>query len=187
MPQYRLRTELPPTPLGLPDKEAALVRPLYLAFHALTKSLSREIGAVQYSDAELAELNQLTGLLFPYPRTIYPLAPSALAYGKVVNLYVSAGKIAARYADATDSTKPAHGVVDSPDGIAAGSYGKVILMEGLCQGITGSSLGQYYWLGTNGDIQAVPPSVSGSLRQGIGFGFNAGGFYLNISSDPKVN
>ena len=185
--EFELQTSLPPVPAGLPDKDAALLRPLYLAFHSLTQGISKEIGAVQYSDAELANLNQLSGLLSPRPRLIYPLAPSALAYGKVVNLYVSGGKIAARYADATDSTKPAHGVVDSPDGIAAGSYGKVILMEGLCQGITGSSLGQYYWLGTNGDIQAVPPSVPGSLRQGIGFGFNAGGFYLNISSDPKVN
>lgn len=186
--RYGIATSLPPVPVGMPDKEAALLRPIYLAINSLAQNTSEVVGLVQYSQSELANVSQLSGLQVPPPNILYAKAVgSDLADGKLVNLYVSGGKIAARYADASDNTKPAHGIVDVNGGIPAGNFGRIILIRGLCVGLTGSTFGAYYWLSTNGDVQNTPPTAGGSIRQSVGFGLNTGGFYLSISSQIIQN
>lgn len=181
MPDYGITTGLPQLPAGLEDKSFNLVKPLYQAVNSLAQGVSINAGLVGFSQSELAAKNQLGGLLAGNHRKLYALAPVALAYGRIVNLYLDSGKIAAREADSTDNTKPAHGVVNVPLGIAAGEYGEIIVIEGYTAGISGTTFGLYYYLSSTGLIQAGPPSAPGSIVQALGFGLGSAGFYMHIS------
>lgn len=181
MPDYNITTGLPQLPSGLPNQPFELVKPIYLAMNALSKGVSIYAGQVSYSQDELGQINQLSNILTQNHRKIYPLAVGALAFGKIVHLFLSGGKIAAEYADSTTNAKPAHGIVNASLGIAAGDYGEVVLIEGYSQGISGSTFGLYYYLSNNGDVQAGRPAVAGSIIQAVGFGLGTGGFYMHIS------
>lgn len=187
MPQYNITTGLAQLPAGQPDKDFNLIKPLYLSLNALSQAISLSTGNVTYTQSELSEQNQLGTVLTQNLRKIYVLAPSALSYGKMVHLILSGGKIAAEYADSSTNTKPAHGIVNQPLGIAAGEYGEVVLIEGSVRGISGAVFGTYYYLSTNGDVQPVQPTGGGTIRQGVGFGLGTGGFYMHISSHIVQN
>lgn len=182
MPDYGITTGLPQLPAGLPDKEAQLVQPLYQAINSLAQAISISSGNVEYSQVELGQRNQLANVLTQNHRRVYAKAVSPLSYGKIVHLYLDSGKIAAEYADATNNTKPAHGIVNAPLGIPAGEFGEILLIEGFTGGIGGTVFGQYYYLGTNGDVQVARPAAAGSIIQACGFGLGSLGFYLHISS-----
>lgn len=181
MPNYNVTTGLPSLPAGQRDKDFDLVKPIYLAMNALAKGVSIYAGQIDFSQDEMAQQNQLSTLLTQNHRKINVLAVGALAFGKIVNLFLSGGKIAGRYADSTDNTKPAHGIVNAPLGIAAGEYGEVVLIEGYSTGISGSTFGLYYYLSNNGDVQAGRPAAVGTIIQAVGFGLGTGGFYMHIS------
>lgn len=182
MADYRITTGLPQLPAGQKDANFNLVLPLYSAMNSLAQAVSTVGGLVDYNQAELAQRNQLASLSAQNHRKVYVLAVGALAYGEIVNLYLSGGKIAAQLADATDNTKPAHGIVNQTQGIAAGDYGEVVISEGHTQGIAGTTFGLYYYLGVTGLIQLARPAAVGSIIQAVGFGLGTGGFYLSISS-----
>jgi len=182
MPDYNITTGLPSLPSALPNKEFDLVKPLYLAMNSLAKGVSIYAGQVGFDQDELSQQNQLGTLLTQNHRKLYALAVgSTLAFGKMVHLYLSSGKIAAEYADSTTNTKPAHGIVNNPLGINAGEYGEIVLVEGYSQGISGTTFGLYYYLSSNGDVQAGRPAIAGSIIQAVGFGLGTGGFYVHIS------
>ena len=185
--KYGVSTGIPQLPANKADKDFALVQPLYSAINSLAQAVSLATGLVEFDQAELAQRNQLNTILTQNHRIINLYAPAALAYGKLINIYIDSGKLAARYADATDATKPCHGVVDAPLGISAGDYGRVLLIEGPTFGITGSTVGLYYFLGINGDAQAGAPTAAGSIVQPVGFGLGSAGFYLHVSSYIKQN
>ncbi len=179
MPNYNISTGLPQTPSGVPDADFNRLLPLYQAMNTLARNLSEADGRVTFSQVELAERNQLGSIRSQNHRRIYPLFPAAIGYGKLVNLYVSGGKLAAQLADASTNTL-AHGIVNQQTGAAAGDYAEVILIEGFSNGIAGSVLGAQYWLSTNGDVQAVAPGVG--AVQPVGWGLGSAGFYLHIES-----
>jgi len=182
MPDFNITTGLPQLPSGLPNKDFELVKPLYLSMNALAKGVSVQTGNVSFDQAEMSAQNQLSTLLTQNHRKIYVLADGVtLAYGKMINLYLSSGKIAGRYADSTDNTKPAHGIVNNPLGINAGDFGEVVLVEGYSAGIGGTTFGHYYYLSTNGDVQFGRPAAAGTIIQATGFGLGTGGFYMHIS------
>lgn len=187
MPQFNITTGLPQLPAGNADKDFNLVKPLYLAMNALAQAISLASGQINYTQAEMAAQNQLSTLLPQNLRRMFILAPTALAYGKMINLFLSGGKIAGQYADSTTNAKPAHAICNQPLGIAAGTYGEVFLVEGYSKGISGSTFGLPYYLSSNGDVQAGQPVVAGTVVQGVGFGLGTGGFYVHISSYIKQN
>lgn len=184
MPDYRIQPGLPQLPSNLDNKDFANFKPVYLAINSLAQSLSSQTGNVNYNQSELSQRNQLGSLLTQNHRKLWVKNESgaSLAYGKIVTLQLSAGKIIAIYADATDNTKPAHGIVNNPLGIDNGDYGEVNIVEGYSQGIAGTTFGLYYYLSTNGDVQAGRPAAAGSIVQPVGFGLGTAGFYLHISS-----
>lgn len=187
MPDYKITTGLPQTPTTSDDKTFGLFLPVYNALNALSKVVSQGIGAVDYTQEELAQRNQLGSVITQNHRKLYALAPAALMYGQVVNVYLDSGKLAARLADATTAALPAHGIVNNPAGIAAGQYGEILLVEGFTAGITGTTIGVYYYLSTGGLISPVRPAVAGSIVQAVGFGLGSLGFYAHISSYFPVN
>jgi len=188
MPDYNITTGLPQVPAATADKEFNIVLPLYNAVNYLAQRLSVAAGLTGFTQAELSSLNQLGNIQSQNHRRVFAKAVgSSLSYGKIVNLYLSGGKIAAQYADATNNTKPAHGIVNQPQGIVNGEFGEVVVVEGYSMGIAGTTFGLYYYLSTNGDVQSTRPAAAGSIVQPCGFGLGSSGFYLHISSYFQQN
>ncbi|HEY9658775.1 MAG TPA: hypothetical protein V6C65_10015, partial [Allocoleopsis sp.] len=150
----------------------------------LAQNASLALSQVVLNSAEFANLSQTTLLKAgTLNRLIVLGSGSTLAYGKLVHLKDNgSGKITAVLADATDNTKPAHGVVIAPSGIAVGAFGEVMLCTGLTTSISGSTIGTQYYLSTAGNVQSARPSAAGSIIQGVGFGLGSLGFHLSISS-----
>ena len=122
MPNYNFTSGLPQLPSsGLTPEQFTLVQPLYLALTSVAQKTAEATGNVVYSQAELSARNQLGGLLTQNHRRIYPLAVGTLAFGKLVSLTISGGKLAAQLADASSGLK-AHGIVEEPYGITSGQY-----------------------------------------------------------------
>jgi hypothetical protein len=180
MPTYDVRSGLPSYPAGLTDEDVALVLPLYRAVSNLSQQVSAATGNVAYTPAEQAQADQFSKLISQRLEKIFVRATVALGFGKMVNLHLVGGVVEAQLADATDATKPAHGVVDSLVGIAAGQWGEIIFMNGRSAGIAGTVFGARYFLSTAGDIQLVAPTAPGSLVQLLGVGLGSAGFYLQI-------
>jgi hypothetical protein len=183
MPNYNVKTGLPQLPSGLNDTDFALVRPLYLAMNSLAQGLGDATGKVDFEQGELAQRNQLASVITGQHRKLYARNDTGapLGYGKIVTLSLSGGKIIAQYADSTNNTKPAHGIVNNPLGIDAGNYGEIMLIEGWSAGIAGTTFGSYYYLSTVGNVQLARPAAAGTIIQACGFGLGTAGFYLHIS------
>lgn len=182
MPSHRILTGLPELPNALPDKESNMLRPLYLATNTLAKLVSESTGQVDFDQSEMSQRDQMASILTQNHTRVFVQAGADLSYGKIVNLYLSGGKLTAQYADATDATKPAHGIVNETAGIPVGTFGEVLLFTGYTLGIGGTSVGSMYYLATNGDVALARPAVAGSIVQACGIGLGSAGFYLNISS-----
>lgn len=179
MPEFNISSGLPSYPSGLSDKEAALVLPLYRAINSLTSQLAVQSGNVQFSGTEQASVDQFTKFTSQRTRKIFVQAGEALSFGNLVTLSISGGKIVAHKADATVLTKPAHAIIDTTTGIASGSYGEAIFMQGKSSGVTGTSFGTAYYLSTAGQVQSTPPVATGVLNQRVGMGLGSAGFYFD--------
>ncbi len=180
MPEYLVASGVPSYPPGLSDQDAALVAPLYRALGNLAQQVSELTGRIQLSQAEQGSLSQLTLLQSQRLNRIFVKAGEALSYGQLVNLTVSSGKIVAVKADATVLTKPAHAIVDKPGGIANGTFGEVVFMQGRTASVTGTTFGAAYYLSTAGNLQITPPVATGVINQIVGIGLGSEGLWLNI-------
>lgn len=180
MPDYGITSGLPQLP-NTDDKLFGQLLPIYSALNALATKVSIISGLVNYSQAELSQQSQFAGLQSQFQNRLFVKALEPLGWGKIVTLTVDSGKLAASLADCTDATKPAHGVVATPQGIETGQYGEVTALFGFTPGISGSTVGAFYWLSTTGNVQIAPPTTSGNLVQGVGLGLGSAGFLLNIS------
>lgn len=102
----------------------------------------------------------------------YAKAQEAIAFGAVINVVDLGGGIAGiRLANAASADKrPCHGFCDTSGGIAAGDYGEVILMHGLCAAIGGLTIGTTYYLNTTapGTVTNILPAGP-NLQQSLGF------------------
>lgn len=180
MPKFAIASGLPDIPVGLNDKDAALVGPLYRAITAMAQQLAALTGNIQYSATEQATIDQFSGLIDSKEQVVYVKALEALSYGSLLTLSVDGGKLAARKADASVVTKPAHAICDVPGGIASGSYGAVIFMRGRTASVAGTALGTTYYLSTAGTMQAISPTADSVLNQIVAVGLGSAGIYLNI-------
>ena len=187
MPQFLISAGLPLYPAGLTDKEASIVVPIYNAINALSQQVALNTGNVQYSPAEQAVLDQFTKLISAKEQRIFVKAGEALAYGNVVTLSLSGGKVVAFKADATDLAKPGHAIIDASAGIALNAFGEALLLTGKTRGITGTSFMTPYYLSTAGQVQAAKPHGPGVITQFIGYGLGSEGFYAAIESPHNTS
>ena len=186
MPQYGITSGLPEAPVGLDEKSFKMLAPLYSALNAMARQVAFLSGSVTYEQTELSKRNPFGSLGSQNLQAVYAKASADIGYGKLVNLYLDGTELKMRLADSTDTTKPAHGVLDSIFGAVAGDYGKVLMMQGLTGGISGTAVGTFYWLGALGTAQSSPPAGTGHLRQAVGVGLGTAGFYLSIASQLQV-
>ena len=177
MPEYLVTSGLPSYPAGLADKEASLVLPLYRAVNNLSQSMSALSGNVQYSVEEMQKASPVTKLVSDKRNSIFAKAHETMNFGTVVSIFSSAGVLTARKADHA-VPRGAHGIVNNVNGVTVGNYCEILFMSGHTLGITGSVIGQPYWLSTGGQVQASKPTSG--IIQPVGWGLGTDGFYLNI-------
>ena len=185
MPTFNIASGLPDLPVGLDDKDAALVGPIYRAVTALSQQLSLLTGNVQYSAAEQATIDQFGGLIDSREQRIYVKAMEALSYGSLLSIVVDGGKLAVWKADASDLAKPAHAICDVPGGVASGAYGVAVFMRGRTASVSGTAIGATYYLSTAGSMQVTSPTADAVLNQIVAIGLGSAGIYLNIEPVGK--
>lgn len=90
-----------------------------------------------------------------------------LIAGNLINVYNNAGALNARKADATNTSKPAHGFVLSS--VTSPANATVYLISNINTAVTGLTIGSDYWLDTTaGAVTTTAPSGSGNIVQFIG-------------------
>lgn len=98
--------------------------------------------------------------------TVLPASENLVA-GDFVNFFDDAGTIKARKADATDSSKPAHGYVDTA---VTASNDASVYADGQNAELSALTKGDVYFLSatTAGTATNTPPASSGNLVQKLG-------------------
>jgi hypothetical protein len=99
----------------------------------------------------------------PFGRAV--TASQTLAAGDLVNLHTVTGALRMRKADATDTTKPAHGFVRA--GVASAAAGTFYGPGQINDAVAGLTPGATYWL------SATPPSTSTNGDQEVGQALSA--------------
>lgn len=179
MPTYDITSGLPELPVGLKDSDYNLVLPLYRAISNVAQKVATATNFVQYTDDELQRINPTTALRLDRTNIVTVKAGEPLTYGTLVALSVVDGAIVATKAsNITTTGKRALACINTVTGLSLGDFGQAIFMQGLCPGISGSILGQTYYLGVDG--QAVASQAVGTIQQVVGVGMGSAGLYLNI-------
>lgn len=90
-----------------------------------------------------------------------------LTAGDFVNLFLNAGVIKARKADATSNAKPAHGFVTA--NVTAPANATVFRISNANTAVAALTIGSDYFLSTTpGSLTATPPSAAGNIVQALG-------------------
>lgn len=174
-----LRLDQTPPDHLKPELQAALA-PLYNAFQQILSAFQTFVGVSQW-DTEIWSQLQPDQTVFPqFHNRFYVKASEAIVAGAPVNVFSNAGVVNVRNANATDTTKPAHGYATSA--MVNGVFNEVILGHGLLQAVGAFVIGQAYWLSTvNGQYTTVPPVAAGNIEQFLGVGLNANELFFNCS------
>lgn len=102
-------------------------------------------------------------------------ATETISIGQAVNIYASGAEAWARLANATDSTKPCHGVAIS----VYGDEVEILLAGGFYKAEAFSVASRYFLSTTGGALTTTAPAASGNIVQPIGFSLDANNFFVN--------
>lgn len=180
MPLFGISSGLPALPIGMSDEDYGKFAPVYRAISSLSEQISFNVGDMQFKPDEIGNVDQLVLLSSHRQQKIIVKAGEALAYGQALTFTIELGKVVAYKASATNLARPAHGMCNSPTGIAAGEFGDALFMQGRCEGVAGTTFGAVYYLSVDGAIQVTPPVATGVINQILGIGLGSAGFYLQI-------
>lgn len=98
----------------------------------------------------------------------------AVIFGAMVNLWLTGGALEARNANSGTGgsggvVQPAHGFCSSPGGVLLGKTGFIQRGVGICNGLSGLTVGSDYWLSTtNGVISVTKDTSAGHIEQHVG-------------------
>jgi len=174
-------------PFNIADRPATedaalwrLLQPLHTGLNSLAAAVFTSNGNVEYSQQELQSIDQLLPLRRP-ANIIYPRAAVSIPYGALISLAPVSGKLEAALADNSPGTGTrAVAICNAPAGAAPGEFFPAICISGFCAGVSGSTLGAPYWLGTAGTMIPGPPVTPGAIIQPVATGFGNSGIFLNI-------
>lgn len=168
---------LPETP-QTPNKEIFNeLAPIYQALQTLQQAITTYTGMVVPFSEYWPSLHPSETIFPQNQNRLFPIFSENVAAGAMVNLWNDAGVVKARYANATNNTKPCHGY--APSSVISPANGEVVLFNGLNLSITGMTPGQRYWLNTtNGQIVAGPPVAAGNIEQTVGLALSSTVFYF---------
>ena len=156
-------------PPGLPLEIRTVIEDIYTAIYQLQIALVNFCGVSPQPQAQWSQLATVQTILQQNMNRTYMLASETILGGALVNFVNSGGVIKVRNANATDNTKPAQGFCNVSGGTASGSYGEFIMFSGLCQLISGLTIGSVYYLSTtNGILSVSKPVAAGNIEQMVG-------------------
>lgn len=130
------------------------------------------------SAGQIPALDPSTGLLalsmMPSgigPTTVsVPTSAALAAASPLVNIYNASGTATSRPADSTAVGSEANGFVLAAFGNGATA---TVYTGGLITGLSGLTVGAFYYLGTAGALTATPPSTAGNVVQYVGKALSA--------------
>lgn len=176
-------------PDGFSDPQVKSAVELFLnGFQNLLQSFEDFVAPTQKDMSLWSSLKVTDTLLRAFAGRVYVTAGEALNGGDFVNLYLDAGILKARKANAASGlVKPAKGYCSTSGGILLGEIGECILTQGLL-GVTGVVIGTDYFLSAAvpGLITSTGPSGAGQLEQYIGFGVDTNLLYVDIASGKYI-
>lgn len=160
---------LPQLPQNIDPKIEPDIRDIFNAIRNLQYLLGQYCGFEVPEDAfqNAAGVEYAAGF---YKRRIFLPATEAIAYGAMVNTFLSGGAYSVRNADATNNTKPCHGICNTVGGVALGQTAEIVLPSCYVTSVGGLTEGTRYFLAAaaGGLITNVAPAVPGNLHQAIG-------------------
>jgi len=182
-----------PFQLGLPElpetgsrevKPKELEQDLRFSFnaiHNLAEGIANSTG-LQPLSSGYQNLANSASTIGASKQRIYAPATVAITYGEIVNVWDNAGNVEVQLADATDATKPGHGICNTVGTCAIGDVIEIVLPNchvGSIGGLTGGVL--YYLSTTPGAIQNTAPAASGNIVQAVGLALTATDFYFHMA------
>lgn len=179
-------TGLPQLPLSTNKELEPDLRDLYNAIRNLAKLVGQFGGYETPADAYQtpAQAAVTAGLA---KQRVYAVADEALAYGAAVHLLDSGGTLHARFANATNTTRPCLGFCNTAGTSAIGDMVEILLPGNVLTSIGGLTPGVRYFLDTNnGIITNTPPAVVGNIRELLGFALNSTTFFFFPNLDYFV-
>lgn len=179
-----------PFNIGIPDTPPADLEPnmkglfviVYNGFLQIQQAIHQYLGVGQQLQTLWSQL-RYDQTLHPASMTrFYAKAFQPIPYGNAVNLFVDAGVLKIRLANATNNTKPCHGFCTTTTGIATDAYGEVILLHGLLTAVSGIVLGTRYFLSTtDGLVTAVAPVAAGNIEQALGIAMDSSALLFDFN------
>jgi hypothetical protein len=175
--KHKLETGLPDLPFGLPDKEFAMLSPLYRALQSLAVATSKASGLTTYSPAYYEKLKLRDTATVARMNYIPVRAGESILFGEPVNLYQVSGELLARRAMAADNTKICVALCGEEGGITSGAFGKCYL-GGCYLPIPTSDFGPMY-LAPTGGYAINRPTTAGQIVQAVGFALGSHGLFFS--------
>lgn len=159
--------QLPP---GIDPELAAAFTQVYSAIQQIIFTLIDNCGIGPRNSGEWVQLaSSAVTLLGGNLNRLYVQAVEDIPYGAAVHLVAVSGKVQARLANATNSSKPARAFCTLTTGILAGEVGEVQIGTGTVL-IGGLTPGASYFLSTTSGLIAPTPAVAaGNIEQYVGF------------------
>lgn len=178
---------LPQLPLNLNKEIEPDLRDVYNALRTITYLLGQYGG---FEAPESAYHND-AGTEYTagyYKRRIYRVCMEAISYGAMVTVdNVGGGGYGAWNANATNSTRPCHGICNTVGGGGVGATIEIVLPSCYVTSIGGMTPGTRYFLSTvNGIITNVAPAAVGNIHQAIGIALAANILFFHPNYDWTI-
>jgi len=151
---------------------------LYNAFQQLLSAFQNYGGISQWDPEIWSQLSPDQTLFPQFPNRFYPIASEAIGLGAPINLHSNAGVINCRNANATDTTKPAHGYVTAA--IANGVRGEVILGHGLVIATGAFAIDKLLAEYCEWTICSSSSVAAGNIEQFLGVGISANALFFQL-------
>lgn len=160
---------LPQLPLNTDPKLEGDLRDLYTALRTLADQIG-QFGGFEEAFDGFKNIANATYTAGPHKRKLYCEALEVMPYGAALNLTDSGGTLKARFANATNNTRPCYGINNTPGNCAIGDIIEVALPGCYVTSIGGLTRGLRYFLQTaNGTIGTGIPAAVGNVQQAVGF------------------
>lgn len=169
---------LPQLPLNTDPKIEPDLRDLYNAIRNLSRLVGQyglfETPSEAYRTSEQAAFT--SGVA---KQRVYAIADEAVPYGAALHLFDTAGVLHARFANATDDTRPCTGLCNTVGTAAVGETVEAVLPGNSVTSIGGLTPGLRYFLSTtDGVITTAAPGFPGNLREVLGFALSDDVFFF---------
>lgn len=177
----KINLNLPQTPEDVPANLFGAFFRVYNAIQSLAAAVSKFAGVDPEPSQYWPQLTVDDSVFAGNMNRWYVQCAEAITYGAVVSAVFGA-TLQVRNANATDNTRPAHGICNTVGGGSVGGYIEVLVGTGMVAGIGGMTPGTRYFLSTaNGIITNAAPVAAGNIEQVVGLALASNRLLMNLN------